>query len=152
VSELAGWIDEAFALVVIENYWDKWWATAESVDESSVRVRAKWTDEGKGANASKHSGWHKKGMQEYARMCTLVQKDRDEGGRKREAFEEKLLASYVKEHEALCRKKRKRKCDEIEAYDFEDVMDNLGSLYKKNDQRSAPIVDSDDEPDEIAQI
>jgi hypothetical protein len=154
VSELSGWIDEAFALIVLENYWEKWWAIAK-MDVNALRtIRAKWTEEGKGTNASKHSGWTKVGLDVFSGYCNLVHEERTKN-EKRSTFEDWLLIEYLKEYEETAGgKNRKKACCHVETYECEDMMDTFLWSFDTNEEQPSmrARVEGDTDSDTLVQI
>ena len=69
-------VDEGFGILVLTNYWEKWWAMVEGDDDAVKSIRTKWTDEGRGANARMNGGWSREGRSEFGNICKLVMEDR----------------------------------------------------------------------------
>ena len=150
---MVGKVDEGFCILVLTNYWNKWWAMVEGEDEKAVQsIRTKWTDEGKGANARLNGGWSKEGRGELGRIVQLVMADRSDQNEAqkeiRQSFENNLL-DYYRQKEAAKKGKKRKAVTEPMMLDNEDYMDDLGELLGGDDppelrQRDDAADDNDD--------
>lgn len=153
LSKMVGKVDEGFCILVLTNYWNKWWAMVEGEDEKAVQsIRTKWTDEGKGANARLNGGWSKEGRGELGRIVLLVMEDRSDQNEAqkeiRQSFENNLL-DYYRQKEAAKKGKKRKAVTEPMMLDNEDYMDDLGELLGGDDppelrQRDDAADDNDD--------
>ena len=126
IRDMATISDEAFALLLLENYWESWstknveeYKTEVAFDESTnqkKKRKATWGKYTSGAWGSKRfGGWSKDGLQRFNQLYTEVQKDR-----------EKSNAVYVEERYRLrCANNTPRKRKRI-------VHDNEFSLKVNN--------------------
>lgn len=62
--------DEAFALVMIDNYFEKWQVHAKTPKAQWKFAEAKYSSSGQG---NKMQGWMKKGIEQYSRFCKMVE-------------------------------------------------------------------------------
>ena len=131
LQKMVGKVEEAFCILVLNNYWEKWWAMVEGDDEGIKTIRTKWTDEGKGATARLNGGWSQEGRGELGRIVKLVLEDRssrDESRREiRMAFEDALL-DYYQQQESAKKSKKRKAVAEPTRIDNEEFMDDLADL------------------------
>lgn len=157
LSKMVGKVDEGFCILVLTNYWDKWWAMVEGDDEAVQSIRTKWTDEGKGANARLNGGWSKEGRGELGRIIKLVMKDRSDHNEMQKGIRlsfENTLLDYYRQKEAAKKSKKRKSVAEPLMLDNEDYMDDLGELLGEGgaiNQLQLPLQeeredDDDDDP------
>jgi hypothetical protein len=157
VSEFVTKSDEAFALVTIENHYDRWsymYAQKDKTDKDRTAPYALYTNCGntKGGNGTnrKYDGWSREGLDRFNKLHQLVTEDRTRASRVK--FEEGIRA----ELEANEASKKHRKKVALEdpmggaypAHDFEDVAGLPFSSSKKDgddDASSASAAKSDGE-------
>ena len=135
LSKLMGKVDEAFCILVLTNYWDKWWAMVEGDEEEVKSTRTKWTDEGKGANARLNGGWSKEGRSELGRIVKLVIEDRSARDESQKAIRmsfEKYLLDHYQQQDAAKRGKKRKAIAEPAMLDNEEFMDDLNELLGYN--------------------
>ena len=120
--------DEAYALVYLENSYDRW--MAESKDEPTPPTK-KWTSDNLAATIYK--GWNKEGIVRYNELYKSVKEKRKEKGTKKFEldFQERMQASREK-------KGRKRK----EPLENENILE---PLFEDSDAEES---DDDDERSE----
>lgn len=133
VSEMSTIVDEGFCILVLRNYWNRWWTMVETGRKKADEVPSVWTNDGCGAGASTNGGWSKEGREELGKINQLVTNDRESETTKlqREKFENGILNYYSCRNKEKKNKKRKER--EVEMLEFEDHMDDLGKLATSKD-------------------
>lgn len=117
-------------MIVLDNYWDKWWALVDGGKEAMKEVKSKYTEDGRGAYAKTNVGWNDKGRIEFGRFCKLVKDERESKDEevkvKRRAFERGLMNHYAEmKGEKVAAKRTKRA--EGPALPFDEYTHDLGS-------------------------
>ena len=98
-------MDEAFALLVLENNWDLWIALATEVDpDSALYPQAKYTCDAK--KGGKGKGWTLEGKIRFIELCALVSADHSSEGAG--LFEDTFLAARKVDKESLDGRKNRR--------------------------------------------
>lgn len=121
--------DEAFAMLVYENNYDKWYNEYDEADKNNRTERARWTDSGNklktGYSNKKFCGWSREGLEQMNHNYKTTVKDR----KGVPGFDRDLLALFVKEKETEANKKIKpkgpKKPDEMEGF---QVLNSLGDM------------------------
>ena len=115
--------DEAFAILTIENNWDRWIAMAGTEEWKTSPVPTKWTvtrtkadnakqkatttgSQNSEPTARRFRGWSSEGIQRYNQLFDEIKAERQTGRAKR--FEEKLL-EHFQHKKAKGNKKHKKK-------------------------------------------
>jgi len=127
------YIDEAFSILVLRNYWKHWWAVVKaqgSEEEAARNLKTLWTDDGRGAQAKINGGWRKEGQNELGKIAKQVTQDRQSQDvaiiARCAAFKKRLLDGYKVEHAK--RDKKKCKAPPVSLGDYEEDMDLLNTL------------------------
>ena len=99
-SELTTVSDEALALLLLDNMWDKWidhdpkefFGPGERDEtgkqKGATSICGKYTKNGSGSK--KFKGWSKEGMDQFNLYCNKVHKDHMEDAKKSDSFEKKF--------------------------------------------------------------
>lgn len=86
--------DEAFAMIVYQNNYNKWYHQFKSNNDKDQTVPAEWTNggnsKGQGSKTKKFCGWARAGLEQMNSNYLKVQKDRAENPR----FDQALLEYY----------------------------------------------------------
>jgi len=88
VSDMATILDEAFAFMLVENYWDEWskkkleeYVAERSFDETTSKQKKRkvtWGKYTKGAlGAHQYYGWNQDGINRFNHICQEVKEDRE---------------------------------------------------------------------------
>jgi hypothetical protein len=93
LSKVATASDEAFALLSLENAWDRWIFQLDNPDSDHIPATA-YSQEGFSAGLLIYSGWKKIGMEQFCDLQKLVKQDRTTDDRLE--FEELWLSSKQK--------------------------------------------------------
>ena len=76
VSDVATISDEAFALLLLDNGWEKW-VDSHGREDGKTDVETKHTRGGRGkGGATKFTGWAKEGLERHNELMDLVEVDR----------------------------------------------------------------------------
>lgn len=75
VSKIATISDEAFAILLLENSWNKWEdELAKRTKDPSKLTPTKWTSSK--TQGKRYCGWHKEGILRFNELCNAVKNDR----------------------------------------------------------------------------
>ncbi len=88
--------DEAYGLLVLENYWEVWEEMKEKGRKTSKGLEAKtlFTVGGQGQGGTKkHRGWNIAGMERFTELVQQIRKDREEN----RGFDEEYLHQMIQE-------------------------------------------------------
>lgn len=104
VSEIATPSDEALALLILENSWDRWEQIYEvGGDHKKATITAKWTSDPQ--YATPFSGWNLEGRERFNELRQLVISDR------KGTYCSEVEENYrQKKQEGVNKKKRKKEC------------------------------------------
>ena len=75
LSKVASVSDEAFALLSIENAWDRWVFQLDNPDDDNIPA-TKYSQEGSQSRALIYSGWKRIGTERFRDLQKLVKEDR----------------------------------------------------------------------------
>lgn len=144
MSKIAKALDEGFCMIVLSNYWDRWWALVDGADKDAAKkVATKYTDGGSGATATMHNGWTPAGQSEFGRLVKMVKTERKSNNpvikSSRKAFEKKLMKFYEGLKGTKVSKKKKKR-PEVQKFAYEDDMNEFG-----NNSGGEQTSDSEDE-------
>ena len=136
--------DEAFALIVVENNWERWMDMHEHNNYKSSNVMPKFTNAGKtryssnGSSNQKYKGWSAAGLKRFNEIFLMVKNDRNMEHALiwEESFKLKKEQEYVVER---INKKRKSPVHREEAQKikichelWENGDSDIGKVAKKN--------------------
>lgn len=114
VSVIATPSDEALALLILENSWDRWEQIYDlDGDHKNAKIQTKWTSDPQ--HASPFSGWNLEGRERFNELRRLVINDRK--GTYCQRVEEHFRE---KKQERSSNKKRKKECLQELEYECED--------------------------------
>ena len=105
--------DEAFAILLIENYFDKW--KIDSYEDSSKTV---YTNPYAGNKL--YAGWTKEGIDRYYELCHQIAKERKDTSNKaiEKIFRERMRIKYlINENEETCVATNKEIEESVDVYD-----------------------------------
>lgn len=130
MSKIAKVIDEGFCILVLNNYWDKWWKIVEGCDKETIKsAKVKWTEDGNGAGAVLNGGWSPTGRNEFGRLCKMLgdeRKSKDASVRAtRRKFEIELRKYYVEMKGGEAGKKKPERAVNP-GLEFENYMHGFG--------------------------
>jgi hypothetical protein len=143
--------DEAFALLTIENQYERWsymYENHDNADKERNAPPALYTNSGKIAGGRgtnrKHDGWSRDGLDRFNMLHELVTRDRARGSRVK--FEEEIREE-IKEEEMQRKIRRKAEMEDplndvYIAHDFEDV---AGLPFKSSKPQADCCADSSEE-------
>ena len=121
------YIDEAFSILVLRNYWKHWWAIVKaqgSEEETARNVKTLRTE------AKINGGWSREGQNALGKISKQVNQDRQSQDvaiiARCAAFKKRLLDGYKAEHAK--RDKKKRKAPPVSLGDYKEDMDLLNTL------------------------
>jgi len=130
-STLATINDEAFGLLLIENYYERITFFSNSGEKPP---RARWTRNG--SDAGRNKGWTRDGLRRFNELCRQVQRDREEIGG---VFEDDYL-EYRKGLKFGAKKKR-RQTEE----DDDFVLLNELNMVEECERHAAAVAASADD-------
>ena len=76
ISKFTSRSDEALALLILDNSWNKWQKINSSEGNSAVMVKTKYTADSQGSGAKKYNGWQRSGLARFNELMKAVDDDR----------------------------------------------------------------------------
>ena len=135
VSTYTSISDEAFALIVVENNWERWVDMHEQKNFKSSNVMPKFTNAGKtrysgnGSSNQKFKGWSAAGLKRFNEIFLMVKQDRNmkHAVKWEESFKLKKEQEYVAERINKKRKSNEQQDDLHEIKICHELWDNVDS-------------------------
>jgi hypothetical protein len=116
--------DEAFLLLCLDNYWDRWMREASDLD-CTTHTPAKFTDSRKGRHH--FGGWNVQGLNRFNILYDLVKQDRQRDMEKGGQAESELLYTMKSIHEINSIGYNNRKRDRYRPESLVTVCDDLNT-------------------------
>jgi hypothetical protein len=146
--------DEAFALLTLENNYDRWVDMWHNQNLKTSNVEAKWTNAGQSlcnGQSKRFNGWKQDGYTRYNELYDLVEADREEEGRRN--FElrlkETLQANNNEKPTARVRAEVEPTKEIFPRHDFAGVMTRREEEEESEEERQSEE-ESDGDPDDNA--
>jgi hypothetical protein len=146
--------DEAFALLTLENNYDRWIDMWRNDNLKTSEVEAKWTNAGQSLSngqSKRFNGWKQDGYTRYNELYDLVEADREDAGRR--SFEIKLkeaLQANNKETPSVRVRTEVEPTTEIfPRHDFANVM-TARAEEEESEEDVQSVAESNGDPDNDA--